>query len=662
MRTTFVLFLAAITGLFGLPSCKDSGCTTNADCPTGRICRLGLCALDVGVDAGVDADVSLDCDPAAPGDLVLNEILAKPPPGHDVNGNGMHSATGDEFIEVVNISGQPVSLANVQIQVNDRRAGLGAFCLDPMHARVLFGIDGLPTLANAGATVSLLIDNQVAQTHSYGSEGGRDQSLTLAVQLDPASGWVLHSDLTGLLYSPGKCANGHDFPNCDLPPIAEGDPDVTDGEVAPPACTEVPEVGDLVINEVLTNPGTTLDANQDGIVSGSDDEFVEVLNVSSRVLALGGVQTVTGGAVHRTFTFPAGTCVDPGQAAVIFSKYEGGGDFGGALVFGLGQHLNLTNTGGFVTLRAAAGGVLDEMTYTQGAGTDQVPSTGGTTLTRNIDGDIESAFIRHTVAPLSGGAPMSPGRCQNGNPFPNCATTQPEVDPDVSDGFVDAVDATDTTMDTHEPDVGPTCGGLAAGPGDLRINEIMARPGATGTNAYGSDWNEDNACHHQADEYVEIVNISGAELDVEGVQLVVASGATPLKYTVGTRSEATTCLAPGGAILVFGGGSPTVSPPNVIVAAAGTTNGLVLTVGGTTVTVRAADGTDIDSYTYGSAGQAVSWVRASDGDDGPMVLHSSLDGATPATVLVCGENPPVPYGTPGYCSNGSPFPSCLLGD
>jgi len=633
MRTTFVLFLAAITGLFGLPSCKDSGCTTNEDCPPGRICRLGLCALDVGVDAGVDADVSLDCDPAAPGDLVLNEILAKPPPGHDVNGNGMHSATGDEFIEVVNISGQPVSLANVQIQVNDRRAGLGAFCLDPMHARVLFGIDGLPTLANAGATVSLLIDNQVAQTHSYGSEGGRDQSLTLAVQLDPASGWVLHSDLTGLLYSPGKCANGHDFPNCDLPPIAEGDPDVTDGEVAPPACTEVPEVGDLVINELLPNPGGVLDANQDGVVSNTDDEFIELLNVSSKVLALGGVQVTAG----RPFTFPGGTCLGPGQAAVVFSRYEGGGDFGGALVFGLGQHLSLTNTADTVTLFASAGGaILDQMSYSS--------SPAGDTLTRVVDGDIDADFVRHSQAPASGGAPMSPGRCQNGSSFPDCATTQPEVDPDVSDGFVDTVDPSDTTMDTHEPDVGPTCGPAAA-PGDLVINEILPNPG--GIKWSGDPTDDSTANINSRHQFVEILVVADHEVELAGVRLYVGAN---LRYPVAASSQPSrTCLEPGEAMLVFGGGAPTIAPEGVVVVAAGATNGLNMANAGQTVTLKTSAEVQLDTYTYVGSTAGVSWARDPDGSSDAMVLHSEIDGA-------------VGNASPGTCSDGSAFPGCLLGD
>ena len=94
----------------------------STDCPPGRICRSGLCALNpLGGDAGFDIptlqDLSLPCDPAIPGDLLLHEILADPG-GGDVNGNGNVSPTANEFIEVVNISGRSVALSNVGLQIS----------------------------------------------------------------------------------------------------------------------------------------------------------------------------------------------------------------------------------------------------------------------------------------------------------------------------------------------------------------------------------------------------------------------------------------------------------------------------------------------------------------------------------------------------------------
>ena len=39
--------------------CGSDECHSNAECGTGRICRLGLCALDPGIDTGAgDGDAT----------------------------------------------------------------------------------------------------------------------------------------------------------------------------------------------------------------------------------------------------------------------------------------------------------------------------------------------------------------------------------------------------------------------------------------------------------------------------------------------------------------------------------------------------------------------------------------------------------------------------
>ncbi|MCA9516284.1 MAG: hypothetical protein KC635_15185, partial [Myxococcales bacterium] len=154
MRSTIlgVLLIAAGAVVSGgaLTACGGDDCKSNSDCPAGQICRLGLCARDLGGTDGlinVDTeDIVLACDPAALGDLVLNEILADPPSGADVNGDGVASTSDDEFVEVVNISGKTIGLANVQIDVGGKKAALGAICLGPNEARVLYGSQGLPGL------------------------------------------------------------------------------------------------------------------------------------------------------------------------------------------------------------------------------------------------------------------------------------------------------------------------------------------------------------------------------------------------------------------------------------------------------------------------------------------------------------------------------------
>ena len=42
--------------------------------------------------------------------IVINEILADPPPDRDVNGDLAESTTQDEFVELVNVSGEAIDL------------------------------------------------------------------------------------------------------------------------------------------------------------------------------------------------------------------------------------------------------------------------------------------------------------------------------------------------------------------------------------------------------------------------------------------------------------------------------------------------------------------------------------------------------------------------
>lgn len=629
MRATLILVLgAALLAPAVLVACGDDDCKTDDDCPAGNICRVGLCAPDpTAPDTLIPdgADVNLDCDPATPGDLVLNEILADPPAGVDINGDGEASSRGDEFVELVNVSNRDVSPLNVQVGVGGSAVAAGVFCIAPNEARVIFGAEGLPQLTNSSGTVTLLVDGEIDQTHTYGSEGGRDLSMTLAVQLDPASGWVLHDTVAATPFSPGTCANGNDFPNCDGPGPVEQDGDVADGTDVVAACSELPVAGDLVINEILADPGTVNDANQDGAFSSTEDEFVEIVNVSAKTLLLTGVTLSEGGG--QVFTFPTHTCIAPDQAAVMFGSYEGGGDFGGALPFGHGRSFGLNNTGDTVALRDGAGATLDEVTYGSAAGDDQA-------VVREIDGDIAAAFVKHSLAAGSGGALMSPGRCTTGAAFPNCGGGQAEVaegDPDAAIG--------DTTPTEVIEDVGPSCGPAPLA-GDLVVNEIMAHPGGVKWSGDATDDGSINLRH----EYVEILNVSDHAIEAEGVQLLVG---TNVRYTVGDRGEATTCLAAGEGILVFGGGTPTLAPAGVVVVAAGATSGLSLTDGGQTITLRSA-GTDINSHTYGASGEEMagrSWVRDPDGS-GAFVDHSGVVGA-------------VGNGSPGTCTNGGAFPACL---
>lgn len=607
VRWSAALVLATL-----LAGCGSDECQSDADCPGNRVCKVGLCALNPSADGGpVGLDVDLPCDPAVEGDLVLNEIMADPAGLVTKPGEVDTDSTRNEFIEVVNVSDHDVAITSVMLQVSKtttKTVYLGPVCLAPNEARVIYGFDTSLGLVNSGATVSLWVDGAVVQTHTYAAEGGKGESLTLAQQLNPDSGWVLHSEVGEGTFSAGLCANQEPFPDCSQGFLSDGaDGGLVDG-VSP--CGDPPESGELMINEILADPSPSLDANQDGTVTQYGDEYVEIVNISGRPIHLGGATVSEAGG--NTFEFPYGSCLQPYQATLIFGEYAGGGDFGGAVVFGLGGSFKLNNDTDTVSLAGVDGEILATVTYTSGAGDDQA-------ITREPDLSPQAEFKKHKLVAGANGAPMSPGFCSNGNAFPACA------------GVVVA-DATDGGL-TPDGDVGPSCGSLISGAGSLMLNEILAKPG-------GLDVNNDGESSTK-DEFVEIVNVSGQELDLTGVQLFTGQG-TPSDLVHTFQGF---CLGPLEGVVLFGGGNPgfTVDKATIMVA----DKSLSLNdAAGHGVRLVAGNGVEVDAYTYQLVPASESLTRWPDGT-GAFAPHSEAD-------TEAGK----PF-SPGSCIDGSPFPFCL---
>ena len=81
----------------------------------------------------------------------------------------------------------------------------------------------------------------------------------------------------------------------------------------------------VVINEVLADPGAGIsgDSNGDGDRDTYEDEFVEILNLESRQVDIGGwILSDNDASVSNQFRFPPGTVLQPGGRAVLF----GGGE------------------------------------------------------------------------------------------------------------------------------------------------------------------------------------------------------------------------------------------------------------------------------------------------------------------------------------------------
>ena len=172
-----------------------------------------------------------------------------------------------------------------------------------------------------------------------------------------------------------------------------------------------------VINEILADPDVVNgDANGDGMANTSEDEFVEIVNITGAEVDISGWTLSDGVSVRHTF--PAGTMVRDQCAIVIFAAGAPTGTFGEAIVqtASAGQ-LGLNNTGDTVTLN---NGSADVATYTYGAegGDNQ-------SLTRDPDVTGSEPLVKHTIATDAGGRLFSPGTKVNGSTFPGCMAAPP---------------------------------------------------------------------------------------------------------------------------------------------------------------------------------------------------------------------------------------------
>ncbi|MDB4961277.1 MAG: Multiple EGF-like-domain protein 3 precursor [Myxococcales bacterium] len=174
-----------------------------------------------------------------------------------------------------------------------------------------------------------------------------------------------------------------------------------------------PAVGDLVINEYMAadGPASSLaDTNCDGNFTGTDDEFVELVNVSQKTLDLAGVTIHDGSLIGLRHTFPAGATVAPGKAVVVW----GGGapacpgvtNFFTATETSLG----LNDDGDTISVRSA-----DLIPVTLATRTYATAATTG--VSDNLSPDVTgTAYALHTMVTGAVGS-FSPGKHVAGTAF-----------------------------------------------------------------------------------------------------------------------------------------------------------------------------------------------------------------------------------------------------
>lgn len=157
---------------------------------------------------------------------------------------------------------------------------------------------------------------------------------------------------------------------------------------------------------------------------------------------------------------------------------------------------------------------------------------------------------------------------------------------------------------------------------DFIINEVLADDGTI-------DANNDESTSNANDEFVEMFNISGSELDVSGWTLEENSG---IFYRFGAGA----IIPRRTAFVVFGGGAPNLS---CLTDIANVTPFIGLNNGGDFVVVRDGDGKIVSQMSYGSEGDNNQSLSLNpDGDlSGGYVLHTTIP-TNPVVQSACIEN------------------------
>lgn len=143
------------------------------------------------------------------------------------------------------------------------------------------------------------------------------------------------------------------------------------------------------------------------------------------------------------------------------------------------------------------------------------------------------------------------------------------------------------------------------------INEILADP----PDGIAGDANGDGTRDGSEDEFIEIVNASGSEVNISGWQLFEE---TTLRHTFPSN----TIIPDMQSIVVFSGGSPNNNIPGVVQKA--TSGSLVLTNSGDQVLLKDDEDFLVDSYEYGSEGNNNESLARNPDITGDFVGHTSI--------------------------------------
>lgn len=184
------------------------------------------------------------------------------------------------------------------------------------------------------------------------------------------------------------------------------------------AIAQVYSLNDIVINEIYYDVylGSSGDANGNGTISESDDEFIEIVNKGTEPVNISSWQIKDDetGSGRTRFTFPDNTILQPNEFAVVFAETTGHQIPG--RVF-RASYMSLSNAGDVVWLINPNIPDTIEVRYEKAARKVLKSEFAGTTsdqsLTRSPDGSGE--FKPHNQADAQSSKKFSPNRTIRGD-------------------------------------------------------------------------------------------------------------------------------------------------------------------------------------------------------------------------------------------------------
>ncbi len=645
-----VLIMVGLACALALSSACDEEkeeCRTSRDCPEGQRCVKKQCkAFD---------DETCEGDIPAIGDLVLNEILTAPRTDDDTNCDGAMSTTHDEFIEIVNTSDRVLSVRGVEIQVGDNSKHTLTGCIEPGRGIVVYGggtamCDFGETRAfvartsfqmpNSGGRVALVLGTEILDMVETPSLSGTSYTRSP----DFTGNWVRHSDIVPERFSVGLCASGDELKLGCKPPSGcndgiqngdetdidcgggtcapcdsgkkciaasdcmSGDCDTAQGICVGTACSAVPSIGVLRINEVHSAPKSGEDdTNCDGTMNTTQDEFIEIVNNGTESLLLSGVEIWVNENVKHTLS----GCLPPERGIVVYGGGQAMCNLGSTQAVVSQRAFQIANAGAEVSLRLS-GATIDRV---------EVPALSGVSYTRFPDFTGEVFFKHNEVSQDR----FSVGRCVSGDGLRKGCALPPGCNDGIQNGTETDVDCGgscppcgqgkmcelpgDCQSGQCDADtylcVGAACE-VVPQEGDLRVNEVHSAPMAN-----VDDTNCDGIYSTTHDEFIEIVNVTGESLSLDGVELRVKGA---LKHTFQG------CLPAGRGMVVYGGGEAKCNLGGTLAVVADAS--LVLANTGTEVTLE-RNGDLLDGVVVPSL-SGVSFTRVPDFVGDTFMKHTDV--------------------------------------